>query len=126
MDQCYVDLLGAIARQAVHDLHTGYTHPRHMDAGAWLEAAGLLEQAQTNGPVRRAQRNRRSTAHDNHSSLESAWPEVGRADSRDEWLSCAVLLLLRCARRTGPFVRACSNRPAASSQAPASMCRGWL
>jgi len=24
-----------------------------MDAGAWLEAAGLLEQAQTNGPVRR-------------------------------------------------------------------------
>ncbi len=42
MDQCYVDLLGAIARQAVHDLHTGYTHPRHMDAGAWLEAAGLL------------------------------------------------------------------------------------
>jgi len=42
MDQCYVDLYAAVARQAVHDLHTGYTHPRHMDAGAWLEAAGLL------------------------------------------------------------------------------------
>ena len=50
MDQCYVDLLGAIARQAVHDLHTGYTHPRHMDAGAWLEAAGLLGLARQSPP----------------------------------------------------------------------------
>ena len=64
MDQRYVDLLAAIARQAVHDLHSGYTSPKHMDAGAWLEAAGLLEQAQTNGPVRRAARNRRSTHND--------------------------------------------------------------
>ena len=50
MDQSYVDLLGAIARQAVHDLHTGYTHPRHMDAGAWLEAAGLLGLARQSPP----------------------------------------------------------------------------
>jgi hypothetical protein len=50
MDQSYVDLLGAIARQAVHDLHTGYTHPRHMDAGAWLEAAGLLALARQSPP----------------------------------------------------------------------------
>ena len=79
MDQCYVDLLGAIARQAVHDLHTGYTHPRHMDAGAWLEAAGLLEQAQTNGPVRRAQRqrNRRST-HNDSRTLEARPAPGGR------------------------------------------------
>ena len=40
MQQMYANLLAAIARQAVHDLHSGYTHPRHMDAGAWLEAAG--------------------------------------------------------------------------------------
>jgi hypothetical protein len=77
MDQCYVDLLAAIARQAVHDLQTGYTHPRHMDAARWLEAAGLLEQAQTNGPIRRAQRNRRSTAHDNHSPRLEARPAPG-------------------------------------------------
>ncbi len=76
MDQCYQDLYAAIARQAVHDLHSGYTHPRHMDAARWLEAAGLLEQAQTNGPVRRAARNRRSTAHE-YSSLESARPAPG-------------------------------------------------
>ncbi len=56
MDQHYVDLLGAIARQAVHDVHSGYRHPRHMDAGAWLEAAGLLEHALTTGPVRRTRR----------------------------------------------------------------------
>ncbi len=56
MDQSYVDLLGAIARQAVHDLHTGYTHPRHMDAGAWLEAAGLLELARQYPPSRKQRR----------------------------------------------------------------------
>ena len=64
MQQMYVDLLAAIARQSVHDLQTGYTHPRHMDAGAWLEAAGLLEQTIKVGPVRRAARNRRSTHND--------------------------------------------------------------
>ncbi len=74
MDQRWADLYAAVARQAIHDLQTGYTHPRHMDAGAWLEAAGLLEHARTNGPVRRAQRNRRSTAHDNHSPGEPARP----------------------------------------------------
>jgi len=85
MQQMYADLLAAIARQAVHDLQTGYSHPRHMDAARWLEAAGLLEHARTNGPVRRAQRqrNRRST-HNDSRTLE-AWPEVGRADSRDEY-----------------------------------------
>ncbi len=65
MDQSYVDLLGAIARQAVHDLHTGYTHPRHMDAARWLEAAGLLDQAQRSLP-RRIHRTfvlKRSTYH---------------------------------------------------------------
>ncbi len=77
MQQMYADLLAAIARQAVHDLQTGYSHPRHMDAARWLEAAGLLEQAQTNGPVRRAQRNRRSTAHDNHSPGLEARPASG-------------------------------------------------
>jgi hypothetical protein len=56
MQQMYADLLAAIARQAVHDLHSGSTHPRHMDAPQWLEAAGLLDQARTNGPVRRAGR----------------------------------------------------------------------
>ena len=64
MQQMYVDLLAAVARQAVHDLQTGYTHPRHMDAGAWLEEAGLFQQAQTNGPIRRAQRNRKGTHND--------------------------------------------------------------
>ncbi len=72
MQQMYADLLAAIARQAVHDLHSDYTHPRHMDAGAWLEAAGLLEQAITIGPVvRRAPRNKRSTAHDHPPGLEA-------------------------------------------------------
>ncbi len=56
MDQRWADLYAAVARQAIHDLQTGYTHPRHMDAAAWLEAAGLLEHARTNGPVRRAGR----------------------------------------------------------------------
>ena len=79
MQQMYADLYAAVARQAIHDLQTGYTHPRHMDAGAWLEAAGLLEQAQTNGPVRRAQRNRRSTAHDNHSPILEARQTSGPA-----------------------------------------------
>ncbi len=58
MDQRWADLYAAVARQAVHDLQTGYTHPRHMDATHWLEAAGLLEHARTNGPVRRAGRTR--------------------------------------------------------------------
>ena len=71
MQQMYADLLAAIARQAVHDLQTGYSHPRHMDAARWLEAAGLLEQTIKAGPVRRAARNRRSTPHE-YSSLESA------------------------------------------------------
>ena len=52
MQQMYADLLGAIARQAVHDLHTGYTYPRHMDAERWLDAAGLLDQAQRSPPRR--------------------------------------------------------------------------
>jgi len=56
MQQMYADLLAAIARQAVHDLHTAYTHPRHMDAGAWLEAAGLLDQAQYRPPYRKQRR----------------------------------------------------------------------
>ena len=77
MQQMYVDLLAAIARQAVHDLQTGYTHPRHMDAGAWLEAAGLLEHARTNGPIRRAQRNRRST-HDDSPILKARPAPGGR------------------------------------------------
>ena len=34
MDQRYADLYAAVARQAVHDLHSGYTSPKHMDAGA--------------------------------------------------------------------------------------------
>ena len=67
MNQSYVDLLAAIARQAVIDYHAEYHHPGIPDATRFLEAAGLLEQAQTNGPVRRAARNRRGTAHDNHS-----------------------------------------------------------
>ncbi len=77
MDQRWADLYAAVARQAVHDLQTGYTHPRHMDAGAWLEAAGLLEQAQTNGPVRRAARNRRST-HNDSRTLEARPAPGGR------------------------------------------------
>ncbi len=77
MQQMYADLYAAVARQAVHDLHSGYTSPKHMDAGAWLEAAGLLEQAIANGPVRRAQRNRRST-HNDSPGLE-ARPAPGHA-----------------------------------------------
>jgi hypothetical protein len=67
MDQSYVDLLGAVARQAVHDLQTGYTSPKHMDAGAWLEAAGLLDQAQRSLPRRTYRTNvlKRSTYHGN-------------------------------------------------------------
>ncbi len=45
MDQRWADLYAAVARQAVHDLRSDYTHPRHMDAARWLEAAGLLDQA---------------------------------------------------------------------------------
>ena len=67
MQQMYADLLAAIARQAVIDYHAEYHHPGIPDATRFLEAAGLLEQAIAIGPVRRAQRNRRSTAHDNHS-----------------------------------------------------------
>jgi hypothetical protein len=77
MDQCWADLLAAIARQAVIDYHADYHHPGVPDAKKFLEAAGLLEQAQTNGPVRRAQRNRRSTAHDNHSPRLEARPAPG-------------------------------------------------
>ncbi len=69
MDQCWADLLAAIARQAVIDYHAEYHHPGIPDATRFLEAAGLLEQTIKAGPVRRAARNsnRRSTAHDNHS-----------------------------------------------------------
>ena len=77
MQQMYADLLAAIARQAVIDYHTEYHHPRHMDAARWLEAAGLLEQTIKAGPVRRAARNRRSTAHDNHSPRLEARPAPG-------------------------------------------------
>ncbi len=52
MQQMYADLYAAVARQAVHDLHSDYTHPRHMDAARWLEAAGLLDQAQRSLPQR--------------------------------------------------------------------------
>ncbi len=67
MQQMYVDLLAAVARHAVHDLHSGSTHPRHMDAGAWLEAAGLLDQAQRSLPRRIHRTNvlKRSTYHGN-------------------------------------------------------------
>ena len=67
MDQHYVDLLGAIARQAVHDLHSGYSHPRHMDAARWLDADGLLDQAQRSLPQRILRTNvlKRSTYHGN-------------------------------------------------------------
>ncbi len=67
MQQMYADLLGAVARQAVHDLHSGYTHPRHMDAARWLEAAGLLDQAQRSLPQRIHRTNvpKRSTYHGN-------------------------------------------------------------
>jgi hypothetical protein len=67
MQQMYADLYAAVARQAVHDLHSGYTHPRHMDAAQWLEAAGLLDQAQRS-PPRRIHRTfvlKRSTYHGN-------------------------------------------------------------
>jgi hypothetical protein len=67
MNQPWADLYAAVARQAVHDLQSGYTHPRHMDAERWLEAAGLLDQAQRSLP-RRIQRTnvlRRSTYHGN-------------------------------------------------------------
>ena len=52
MDQRWADLYAAVARQAVHDLHSDSTHPRHMDAARWLEAAGLLDQAQRSPPRR--------------------------------------------------------------------------
>ena len=67
MQQMYADLLAAVARQAVHDLHSGYTHPRHMDAARWLEAAGLLDQAQRSLPRRIHRTNvlKRSTYHGN-------------------------------------------------------------
>gem|GEM_PF-4085122 len=52
MQQRYADLYAAVARQAVHDLHSGSAHPRHMDAARWLEAAGLLDQAQRSPPRR--------------------------------------------------------------------------
>jgi hypothetical protein len=76
MQQMYADLLAAIARQAVIDYHAEYHHPGIPDATRFLEAAGLLEQTIKAGPVRRAQRNRRSTAHE-YSSLESARPAPG-------------------------------------------------
>ncbi len=70
MQQMYADLLAAIARQAVHDLHTGYTHPRHMDAGAWLEAAGLLGLARQYPP--RKQRTATRTQPPPHGSCVHA------------------------------------------------------
>ncbi len=67
MQQMYADLLAAVARQAVHDLHSGYTSPKHMDAAQWLEAAGLLDQAQRSLPRRKHRTNvpERSTYHGN-------------------------------------------------------------
>ncbi len=67
MQQMYADLSAAVARQAVHDLQTGYSHPRHMDAARWLEAAGLLDQAQRSLPqrIRRTFVLKRSTYHGN-------------------------------------------------------------
>ncbi len=67
MDQRWADLYAAVARQAVYDLHTGYTHPRHMDAARWLDAAGLLDQAQRSLPQRKHRTNvlKRSTYHGN-------------------------------------------------------------
>jgi hypothetical protein len=52
MDQGYADLLAAIARQAVTDYRNGAPSTKHMDARAWLEAAGLLETAQRNPAAR--------------------------------------------------------------------------
>ncbi len=43
MDQRYVDLFAAVARQAFHDAAHDYHHPRHMDAQQWLELAGLVD-----------------------------------------------------------------------------------
>ena len=81
MQQMYVDLLAAIARQAVIDYHTEYHHPRHMDAARWLEAAGLLEQTIKAGPVRRAacnsNSNKRST-HNDSRTLEARPAPGGR------------------------------------------------
>jgi hypothetical protein len=69
MDQRWADLYAAVARQAVHDLHTDYTHPKHMDAGAWLETAGLLDQAQRS-PPRRIHRTNVSKRRSHHGNLE--------------------------------------------------------
>jgi hypothetical protein len=65
MQQMYADLYAAVARQAVHDLHSDSTHPRHMDAERWLEVAGLLDQAQRSPPRRTHRTNvpKRSTYH---------------------------------------------------------------
>ena len=67
MQQRYADLYAAVARQAVHDLHSGSAHPRHMDAARWLEAAGLLDQAQRSPPrqIHRTNVLKRSTYHGN-------------------------------------------------------------
>jgi hypothetical protein len=67
MDQRWADLYAAVARQAVYDLQSGYTHPRHMDAARWLDAAGLLDQAQRSPPRRIHRTNvlKRSTYHGN-------------------------------------------------------------
>ncbi len=43
MDQRYVDLFAAVVRQAFYDAAHDYEHPRHMDAGAWLDLAGLVD-----------------------------------------------------------------------------------
>ena len=43
MDQRYVDLFAAVARQAFADVAHDYQHGRHMDAAAWLELAGLVD-----------------------------------------------------------------------------------
>lgn len=78
MQQMYADLYAAVARQAIKDWSDGYSSPKHMDAAHWLEAAGLLDHARTNGPVRRAGRTR-STHDDRRTSGESAWTPPGRA-----------------------------------------------
>jgi hypothetical protein len=67
MDQRWADLYAAVARQAVHDLQSDSTHPRHMEAARWLEAAGLLDQAKRSLPRRIYRTNvlKRSTYHGN-------------------------------------------------------------
>ncbi len=69
MDQRWADLYAAVARQAVHDMHSDSAHPRHMDAARWLDAAGLLDQAQRSLP-RRTHRTNVLKRRSHHGTLE--------------------------------------------------------